>query len=167
MSLEEPTMLGPTPEEQAAATKRTKRIRTAVAVVVIIAVAAIGVSLIPEPASTTVYFAPLSSSCSGGSNFSCSFVLEAKAGSTVTASDIKNIIVNGSQPTYTATPAQGGGVSVHLTMPSINMIHGLADVGPSVHPPTVGQVVVYLTDGTTVSDLLGPSGIVVPGHPGN
>jgi len=166
MSLDEPTMLGPTPEEQAAARQRAKRIRIAAAVVIVVIAVGIGVSLIPEPASATVSFAPLSSSCAGGSNFSCSFVLQAKAGSTITASDIKNIIVNGTEPTYTVK-GQGNTVSVHLSMPSIDMTHGLPDVGASVHPPSVGQVVVYLKDGTTVSDLLGPSGIIVPGHPGN
>jgi hypothetical protein len=166
VSLEEPTMLGPTPEERAASKQRTKRIRVGVAVVAVVIAVAIGVSLIPEPASTTVSFAPLSSSCAGGSNFTCSFVLQAKAGSTITAADVKNVLVNGTEPTY-SVKAEGATVSVHLSMPSIDMTHGLPDVGASVHPPSVGQVVVYLTDGTTVSDLLGPSGIVVPGHPGN
>jgi hypothetical protein len=165
MSLDEPTMLGPTPEERASARRRTKRIRTVVAVAAVVIVAIIGVSLIPEPASSTVYFEPLASSCAGGANFTCSFVLGTKSGSTIAASDIKNILVNGSEPTYTAQ-AQGNAVSVHLSLPSVNMVRGLPDVGPSARPPSVGQVVVYLTDGTTVSDLIGPSGIVVPGHPG-
>ena len=110
------------------------------------------------PASTNIYVDPHQSSCKGGSTFSCTIVLEAKQGN-LSASSVKSVQINGTntQPTVTAT---AGSVTILATLPSITMQHGLTDVGPSVKPPSVGSVVVELSDGTAVSVLLGPGGIL-------
>lgn len=111
-----------------------------------------------SPASTNVYVDPQQSSCKGGGTFSCTIVLDAKNGSLDTSS-VKSVQINGTntQPTLTAT---GGSVTIVASLPSITMQHGLGDVGPSQKPPTVGSIVVDLSDGTSVSVLLGPGGIL-------
>jgi hypothetical protein len=161
MSLDEPTMLGPTPEEKQHERQRRKRLRIVAAVVVIILAVAIGISLIPTTPSKNVYVDQYDSACHPGATFSCTIVLDARQGN-VTVSDVKRILINGTNPTDTVKP-DGGSVSIAATLPSIDMTHGLPDVGASVHPPSVGNIVVYLSDGTTVSVLLGPAGIVGKG----
>ncbi len=139
--------------------KKVVIVGVALAVVVIMAVA-LEVSLSPAalPASRTVYVDPHQSFCKGGATFSCTIVLEASQGGPSIPA-VKSVQINGTntQPTLTAT---GGSVTIQATLPSISMQHGLADVGPSVKPPTVGSVVVDLSDGTTVSALLGPGGVL-------
>jgi len=110
------------------------------------------------PASTNVYVDPYQSSCKGGSTFSCTIVLGAKQGN-LSATSVKSVQINGTNTQSTVT-ATGGSVTILATLPSIAMQHGLADIGPAVKPPQVGSIVVDLSDGTTVSVLLGPGGIL-------
>jgi hypothetical protein len=133
-----------------------------VGVVVLLSVVAIAVEASFTPsspsASANVYVDPQGSSCKGGATFSCTIVLAAKQGS-LDVSSVKSVQINGTntQPAFTAT---GSSLTILATLPSITMQHGLADVGPAVSPPSVGSVVVYLSDGTSVSVLLGPGGIL-------
>src|SRR5439155_3138683 len=110
------------------------------------------------PASNDVYVDPHQSSCNGGSTFSCTIVLDSKQRN-LSASSVKSVQINGTntQPTVTA---EGGSVTIFATLPSITMQHGLADIGPAVKPPSVGSIVVELSDGTWVSVVLGPGGIL-------
>ena len=159
MSLEEPTMLGATPEERVRDQRRTKRIQRVAAVVVFIIAVGIGISLLPTTPSKNVYVNTYDSVCNGGANFSCTVVLDARQG-TVTASDIRSVLINGTNPTE-SIKTTGDSVTIHATLPSINMIDNQNDtLTTSLRPPTVGSVVVYLSDGTTVSGLLGAAGIV-------
>ncbi len=132
--------------------------------VVIIFVVALATAIVttssaaPLPASTNVYVDPHQSSCKGGGTFSCTIVLDAKQGSLDT-SWVKSVQINGTN-TQPAVTASGGSVTILATLPSITMQHGLGDVGPSQRPPTVGSIVIDLSDGTTVSVFLGPGGIL-------
>jgi hypothetical protein len=85
-------------------------------------------------------------------------VLDARQGSLDTSS-VKSVEINGTK-TQPAVTAAGGSVTIVATLPSITMQHGLGDVGPSQRPPTVGSIVVDLSDGTAVSVLLGPGGVM-------
>jgi len=158
MSLDEPPAIDDTPEDRLRTQKRKQRLKYAAAVVVIVIAVAIGVSLLPTTQNKNVYVDPLNSACHPGGTFSCTIVLNAKQGA-LTVSDVKSVQINGTNTTSTVT-ANGGVVTIVATLPSISMQRGLADVGPSVHPPAVGDVVVFLSDGTTVSVVLGIGGIL-------
>ena len=128
--------------------------------VVVLAIA-VDVSFSPGPParpSSNVYFDQSMSTCKGGGNFSCTIVLDARQGSLGT-SVVSSVQINGTntQPTITL---KGNQVVISVSLPSITMQHGLGDVGPSQKPPTIGQVVVSLSDGTTVSGLIGPGGVL-------
>jgi hypothetical protein len=131
--------------------------------VVVVAIAlgmAINVLSSPSalPQSKNVYVDPDQSSCKGGSTFSCTIVLDARTGS-VSVSDVKSVAINGtnSQPSITSA---GASVMIVASLQSISMQRGLGDVGPSQRPPTVGSIVVDLSDGTEVSVMLGAGGIL-------
>lgn len=132
----------------------------AVVVVVVLAAALLELSSSSSamPQSTNIYVDPNQSSCKGGSTFSCTIVLDAHQGA-VSVSDVKSVTINGTvtQPTVTAS---GDSVSIVANLQSISMVRGLGDVGPSQRPPTVGAIVVELTDGTEVSVTLGAAGIL-------
>ena len=72
---------------------------------------------------------------------------------------MKSVQINGTNTQSTVTTT-GGSVTILATLPSIAMQRGLADIGPAVKPPQVGSIVVILSDGTAVSVLLGPGGIL-------
>ena len=139
-----------------------RRLVIIAAVVVVIALAiAVDVSFSPGPPprpSSNVYFDPFQSSCKGGATFSCTIVLDAKQG-TLTAAAVASVQINGTntQPTVTL---KGNQLVISASLQSIQMQRGLADVGPSLRPPTIGQIVVNLSDGTTVSGLIGPGGVL-------
>lgn len=172
MSLDEPTMLGASPEERMQAEKKRKRLTKVAAVFIIILVVGIAILLLPPPASKNVYVVSVGSHCGGEGgtasygSLSCVVILAAKTG-TITPATVKSVLINGTVPSAPATTVKQSGsdlmVSAGVTL--ISMKDGLPDVGPSVLPPTVGSVVVYLNDGTAVSVLLGAGGIVTPGTP--
>lgn len=110
------------------------------------------------PQNSNIYVDPNQSSCKGGSTFSCTVVLDAKQGA-VTVAEIKSVTINGTvtQPSVTAS---GDSVTIVANLQSISMVRGLGDVGPSQRPPTVGTIVVDITDGTEVSVTLGAAGIL-------
>src|SRR5438132_14265910 len=115
-----------------------KRILVAgIAIVVIALAVTIMTSIAPEtlPASINVYVDPQQSSCKGGSTFSCTIVLESRRGD-MSASSVRSVQINGTNTQPTVTTA-GGSVTILATLPSISMQHGLADIGPSVKPPSV------------------------------
>jgi len=159
MSLEEPTMIGPTPEDRARAAKRTKRLRIAAAVVVVVIAVAIGISLIPTPASTTVYVDPFGSACAPGASFRCTIILEARPGSVITTANVKSVQINGTDTT-SSVKQSGQHVSVTATVPLVPMENCPPDIGCAEQPPTIGDVTVFLTDGTQVSVILGEGGIL-------
>jgi hypothetical protein len=134
----------------------------AVGVVVVAIALVVAVNLLSSPsalpASTNVYVNPQQSSCKGGSSFSCTVVLDARQG-VVTMSEVKSVVVNGTntQPSLTGT---GTSVTIAVSLQSVSMQRGLGDVGPSSRPPTVGDIVVDLSDGTQVSVVLGAGGIL-------
>lgn len=172
MSLDEPTMLGPTPEERLQAEKSRKmRIRVAAVLLVILAVG-IGILLLPPAASKNVYVVSVGSHCGGEGgtasygSLSCTVILAAKSGPMTTAM-VKSVLINGTVPSAPplSVKQSGSQVVVSAGVTLISMKDGLPDVGPSVLPPTVGSVVVYLNDGTAVSVLLGAGGVVTPGTP--
>ena len=158
MALDEPPAIGDFPEDRLRARERRRRLKIGAAVVVVVVAVAIGISLLPTTPSTNVYVDPLQSACHPGGTFSCTIVLDAKQGA-VGASAVKSVQINGTDSTSTVT-AKGSSVTIVATLPSITMQRGLPDVGPSVHPPSVGDIVVFLSDGTSVSVVLGPGGIL-------
>ena len=139
---------------------RKRTLIAGAAVLIVALAAALTASFAPAslPESTNVYVDPRQSSCKGGSTFSCTIVLEARGGN-LDASFVKSVQINGTNPESSVT-AEGGSVTIFATLPSVTMQHGLADIGPAIKPPQVGSVVVDLSDGTAVSVLLGPSGIL-------
>ncbi len=110
------------------------------------------------PASTNVFVDPHQSSCKGGGTFSCTIVLDANQG-LVSVSEVRSVTINGTvtQPVVTAS---GGAVTIAVTLPGITMVRGLGDVGSSQRPASVGVVVVDLSDGTTVTAMLGAGGLL-------
>lgn len=118
-------------------------------------------SLSPAPVrmSTDVYVDPNQSLCKGGSGtFTCTIVLDARQGN-LSASQISSVSINGTSTQMTVTPG-GGHVTISASVQIIVMERGLGDVGPSQKPPTVGSVVVNLSDGTQVAVVLGSAGIL-------
>jgi outer membrane protein assembly factor BamB len=132
------------------------------AVVLVIALAAaVDVSFSPAPVrvSGNVYVDPNQSLCKGGSGtFACTIVLDARQGN-LSASQITSVSINGTNTKMTVT-SSGGHVMVSASVQTIVMQHGLGDVGPSQRPPTVGSIIVNLSDGTEVAVVLGPAGIL-------
>lgn len=109
-------------------------------------------------ASTNVYVDSHLSSCKGGGTFSCTIVLDATQGA-VSVAEVTSVTINGTvtQPDVTAS---GGAVTIVATLPGITMVRGLGDVGSSQRPPSVGTIVVGLSDGTSVSVVLGAGGVL-------
>ena len=169
MSLDEPTMLGATPEERLQAAQRRKKIRRVAAVAAVIIIVGIGILLLPPTPSKNVYLVPVGSHCGGEGgtasygSLNCTLILAAKTG-TITPAIVKSVLINGTSTSPNVTQS-GSQIIVNAGVTLVSFKDGLPDVGPSVLPPTVGSVVVYLTDGTTVSALLGAGGVVTPGSP--
>ena len=138
-----------------------KRLLIVAAVILVVLAIAVDATFSPGAApraSSNVYFDPELSTCKGGGTFTCTIVLDAKQGN-LSTSMVTNVQINGTntQPTVTQ---KGQRIMISAGLPSITMVHGLGDVGPSVHPPTIGQIVVNLSNGTTVSGLVGPGGVL-------
>jgi len=159
MSLDEPPAIGDTPEDRLRAQKRKQRLKYAAAVVVIVIAVAIGVSLLPTTQNNNVYVDKYSSACHPGSTFSCTIVLDAKQGA-VTVSDVKSVQINYTVASSMVVTAKGASVSIVATLPGVVYARGLPDIGNSQRPASVGDVVVFLSDGTTVSVVLGIGGIL-------
>jgi len=162
-------MLGDTPEERLRSEKRRKTMMRVAAVAVIVVLVAVGISLLPPTASKNIYLVPVGSHCGGEGgtasegSMSCTLILAAKTG-TITPAMVKSVLINGTNTTPVVKQS-GAQVVVSAGITLVSYQRGLPDVGPSVVPPTVGSVVVYLSDGTTVSALLGAGGIVTAGSP--
>jgi len=154
MSLDEPTMIGDTPEDRARAAQRGKRIRIAAAVVVVILAVGIAIALLPTAPSKTFTVDSANSRCSAGGSLSCTVVLDPKPGQTATVSLVKSVQLNGTLATTTNVKMAGNDIQVMASVLLVPM-HCLPDIGCSLAPPREAQVVVFLTDGTTVSALLG------------
>ena len=159
MSLDEPTMIGDTPEDRMRAQQRRKRLRIVAAVVFVIVAVGIGIALLPTTPNTNIVVDPTNSRCSAGGSFSCTVVLDPKQGVSLTASMVKAVQINGTSATTTVRPS-GNSITVIASVPLVPMQHCPPDIGCSLRPPTTGDVVVFLTDGTTVSVVLGAGGIV-------
>ena len=139
-----------------------KRILIIGAVILVVALAvAVDSTFSPAPVrvSSNVYVDPNQSLCKGGSGtFACTIVLDTRQGN-LSASQITSVSINGTDTQMTVTPG-GGHVTVSASVQTIVMQHGLGDVGPSQKPPTVGSIIVNLSDGTEVAVVLGPAGIL-------
>ncbi len=163
MTLEEPHAIGDSPEDRARAARRKQNIRRAAYVVAVLIVVAVVIALLPTTPSKTVYVDPIQSSCkSGGNTMTCTIVLDARQGSTITVADIKSVQINDTVTTPTIK-ATGASVTIVASVPApFKDQNGasIPDVGGTASPMANGQVVVYLTDGTTVSAAVGPAGIL-------
>ena len=161
MSLDEPLANGDTPEDLLRAAQRRKRLKYVAAVVVVVIAVAIGVSLLPTTPSKSVYVDPVNSACHPGNTFSCTIVLDPKQGTAPLAvSEVKSVMINGTHASTTQVTATGNDVSIVATVPGVPFSRGLPDVGNSQRPASVGDVEVFLSDGTTVSVVLGIGGIL-------
>lgn len=154
MSIDEPTMLGDTPEERMRAQQRRKRIRTVAAVLVVVLAVGIAISLLPTTPSTNFTVDKEYSRCAAGGSLSCTIALDPKPGYTATVSMVKSVQINGTNATPHVTMS-GREIQVMASVPLPGMTHCLPDVGCSLAPATAGQVTVFLTDGTTVSAVIG------------
>lgn len=159
-TIEEPTMIGDTPEDRLRAAKRRRRMRMAAVAVVVIVAVAVGIALLPNTANDNVSVDPLNSKCTAGGTFSCTVVLNAKPGATITPSMIKTVQINYTTATTTVQGTSGRAVTVVASVPLVPMEHCRPDIGCSLQPPKTGDVVVFLTDGTSVSVVLGAGGIL-------
>ncbi len=153
--IDEPTMIGDTPEDRARAAQRRKRLRIVAAVVVVILAVGIVVALIPTTPSKnfTVDFA--NSRCAAGGSLSCNVFLDPKPGYTATASLVKSVQINGTDTTTSTVKMAGSEIQIGASVPLVAESHCLPDIGCSQPPPTHAQITVFMTDGTTVSALLG------------
>ncbi len=156
--IDEPTMIGDTPEDRARAAQRRKRLRIVAAVVVVILAVGIAIALLPTTPNKNLTV-DISSRCAAGGSFSCTVVLDPKPGYTATASLVKSVQINDTSAT-TNVRMSGNDIQVTASVPLVPMEHCPPDIGCSLRPPTEGQVVVFLTDGTTVSVFLGEGGII-------
>jgi hypothetical protein len=154
MSLDEPTMLGDTPEQRLRAQQRRKRIRAVAAVVIVILAVGVAISLIPTTPRTNFTVDRANSRCAAGGSLSCTIAIDPKPGYAAAISIVKSVQINGTNPTTSSVKMSGKEILVSASVPLPGM-HCLPDIGCSLPPPTAGDVVVFLTDGTTVSAVIG------------
>jgi hypothetical protein len=104
----------------------------------------------PNRPSSNVYIVMGQSSCTAHlSNFNCTLVLSTSTGQ-INASDISSVKINGTAAQLSGVTATPDSVSVNAGISIVAIKSGLNDVN-NVPPVTIGEVVVYLKDGTTVS----------------
>jgi hypothetical protein len=139
-------------------------LRTRLKVLAVVAVAGVATAIalsttFPSPfssaerPSTTAFIVIGQSSCTAHqSNFNCTLVLSRSAG-TIGTNDISSVKINGTAAQISGMTATEDSVSVNAGIKIVSIIGGLNDVN-NVPPVTVGQVTVYLRDGTTVSATL-------------
>jgi len=154
MSIDEPTMIGSTPEDRMRAQKRRKRIMTAAVVLVAILAVGIAIALLPTTPSMNFTVDKVNSRCSAGASLSCTVALEPKPGYTATVSLVKSVQINGTIPSTTNVKMSGKEILIMASVP-LPAEHCPPDIGCSLPPPTAAQVVFFLTDGTTVSAVIG------------
>jgi len=155
MSIDEPTMLGDTPEEKMRAQQRRKRIRTVALLLVVVLAVGIAVSLLPTTSSKNFTVDRENSRCAAGGSLSCTLALDPRSGYTATISLVKSVQINGTNAASSSVKMSGNEILVMASIPLATMTHCLPDVGCSLGPATAGDVVVFLTDGTTVSAVIG------------
>ncbi|MDG6905413.1 MAG: zinc ribbon domain-containing protein [Nitrososphaerota archaeon] len=104
-----------------------------------------GASLLSRP-SQTVHIVTGSSYCfnPGGNNFDCTVLLTSKSGS-LSTSDISTVTINGVSAQFVAAPKNG----------EVGIVAGVTS--PEASSLTSATVIVYLSDGSTVSAKLGTS----------
>lgn len=107
----------------------------------------------PNHPSPTAFIVMGQSSCTAHqSNFNCTLVLSRSTGQ-ISASDISSVQINGTSAQISGMTTTEDSVSVSAGIKIVSIIGGLNDVN-NVPPVTVGDVTVYLKDGTTVSATL-------------
>ncbi len=107
----------------------------------------------PARPSPNVYVVMGQSSCTAHqSNFNCTLVLSTSAGQ-INASDIASVKINGTAAQISGLTASQDSISVNAGISIVAIKGGINDVS-NVPPVTIGEVVVYLKDGTTVSATL-------------
>ena len=154
MSVDEPTMIGPTPEERMLAQKKRKRFTAAVVVLIAILAVGIAISLIPTTPNKDFTVDTENSRCAADGSLSCTLALDPKPGYTATISMVKSIQLNGTVPTTSSVKMSGKELLISASVPLPSM-HCLPDVGCSLLPPRWGEVTVFLTDGTTFTAVIG------------
>jgi len=107
----------------------------------------------PNRPSPTAYIVMGQSSCTAHlSNFNCTLVLSRSTG-TMSTSDVSSVKINGTAAQISGITATEDSLSVNAGIKIVSIIGGLNDVN-NVPPVTIGEVTVYLKDGTTVSATL-------------
>jgi hypothetical protein len=107
----------------------------------------------PDRPSPNVYIVMQQSSCTAHqSNFNCTLVLSTNSGQ-LSASDISSVRINGTAAQISGLTASQDSVSVNAGISIVAIKGGLNDVS-NVPPVTLGEVVVHLKDGTSVSATL-------------
>lgn len=154
MSVDEPTMIGPTPEERLLAQKRRKRITAAAVVLVVILGVGIAISLLPTTPNKDFTVDTENSRCAADGSLSCTLALDPKPGYTASVSIVKSIQLNGTVPTTSTVKVSGKELLISASVPLPSM-HCLPDVGCSLLPPRFGEVEVFFTDGTTFTAVIG------------
>lgn len=151
-------------EKAAEKPRIARRTIAIIAIVVIVAVAELVIlsgSSSSLRQSTTVYVDSSSTCKALTTTFSCTVLLDANSGSTVTASMVKSMSINGTSVTPTVGTA-GKSVSVAASLPieGPGCISGCPPQAGINNTPKEGIVVVDLNDGTEVSVTLGAGGII-------
>lgn len=104
----------------------------------------------PNRPSSSVYVVMEQSSCTAHqSNFNCTLVLATSTGQ-ISTSDISSVSINGTSAQISGLTETPDTVSVNAGINIVAIKSGLNDVS-NVPPVTIGEVVVNLKDGTTVS----------------
>ncbi len=131
---------------------------------VAVAIAAAGLALsqqTPARPSQDVYVVGRASSCGNKSGtLACTITLASDKGR-LPVSEVSGVLINGTRA-QSSSIQNGTMVVVTAQVPNTTYARGLADVGPSTKPASVGQVEVELSDGTSASATLGPVGPVGP-----
>lgn len=143
--------------------KRTRLLALGVVVLVgIAAVVALATTVFAPASSTsanvpspTAYIVTGQSSCTATqSDYNCTLVISRSTGQISTA-DISSVKINGTGAQISGMTATEDSVSLNAGIKLASLSAGINNANNSNLPPvTVGQVVVYLKDGTTVSALV-------------
>lgn len=103
--------------------------------------------------SQTVYLNTVQSGCTAHLNqFNCTLILSSRLGA-LSTTQISGVIINDTRARTSVTSLGNGSFSVEADITLTTMGGGLQDVN-NFPPSSSGAIVVYLTDGTTVSATL-------------